>query len=78
MFHADGKTDRQTGMTKLTVTFRKFANAPKRNVVTWAVLYAVNEESPNSLRYRIQLGFYHKIFLQMQSLLGAFVKRLLT
>jgi hypothetical protein len=46
-------------MTKLTATFRKFANAPKRNVVTWAVLYAVNEESRNSLRYRIrQLGFY--------------------
>jgi hypothetical protein len=32
-FHADrrtdGRTDKQTDMTKLTVTFRKFANAPK-------------------------------------------------
>jgi len=32
-FHADrqtnGRTDRQTDMTKLTVTFRNFANAPK-------------------------------------------------
>ena len=27
--HADGRTDRQNTMTKLIVTFRKFANAPK-------------------------------------------------
>ena len=27
--HADGQTDRQTDMTKLVVTFRNFANAPK-------------------------------------------------
>jgi len=34
-FHADrqtdGRTDRQTDMTKLTVTFRNFANAPKNS-----------------------------------------------
>ena len=29
MFHADGPTDRQTNMTKLTVAFRNFAKAPK-------------------------------------------------
>jgi hypothetical protein len=29
LFHADGRTDRQTDMTKLTVAFRTFANAPK-------------------------------------------------
>jgi len=28
LFHADG-TDRQTDVTKLTIGFRKFANAPK-------------------------------------------------
>jgi hypothetical protein len=35
LFHAggraDGRTDRQTHMTKLTVVFRNFANAPKNN-----------------------------------------------
>ena len=29
LFHADERTDRQIDMTKLTVAFRKFANAPK-------------------------------------------------
>jgi hypothetical protein len=29
LFHADGRTDRQTDMTKLRVAFRNFANAPK-------------------------------------------------
>jgi hypothetical protein len=29
LFHADRQTDRQTGMTKLIVTFRNFANALK-------------------------------------------------
>jgi len=29
MFHAGGLTDGQTNMTKLTVAFRNFANAPK-------------------------------------------------
>jgi hypothetical protein len=37
LFHADGRTDRQTdrqaGMTKLTVAFRNFANAPTNTVV---------------------------------------------
>jgi len=31
LFHADGLTDKQTDMTKLIVTFRNFANAPKNN-----------------------------------------------
>jgi hypothetical protein len=31
LFHADGRPDRQTHMTKLTVAFRNFANAPKNN-----------------------------------------------
>jgi hypothetical protein len=29
LFHADGRTDGQTYMTKLIVIFRSFANAPK-------------------------------------------------
>ena len=29
VFHADGQTDGQTYMTKLTVIFRIFVNAPK-------------------------------------------------
>jgi len=29
LFHADGRTDRRTDMTKLIVAFRNFANAPK-------------------------------------------------
>jgi len=28
LFHADGRTDRQTDMTKLIVVFRNFAKAP--------------------------------------------------
>ena len=31
MFHADGRTDGPTDMTKLTVAFRNFANAPKHS-----------------------------------------------
>jgi len=29
LFHADGRTNRRTGMAKLIVVFRNFANAPK-------------------------------------------------
>jgi hypothetical protein len=29
LFREDGRTDRQTDMTKLIITFRNFANAPK-------------------------------------------------
>jgi hypothetical protein len=31
LFHTDGRTDGQTDITKLTVTFSKFANAPKNS-----------------------------------------------
>jgi hypothetical protein len=34
LLHAsDGRTDGQTDMTKLTVAFRSFANAPKMHVL---------------------------------------------
>jgi len=29
LFYVDGQTDRQTGMTKVIVVFRNFANAPR-------------------------------------------------
>jgi len=32
LFHAGGRTDRRTDMTKLTVSFRNFANGPKNPV----------------------------------------------
>ena len=32
VFHVDGQADRRTEMTKLTVAFRNFANAPKSGV----------------------------------------------
>jgi len=31
VFYEDGRTDRQTDMTKLIVAFRSFANAPKNS-----------------------------------------------
>ena len=30
LFHVEGRTDRQTDMTKLTVNFRNYANAPRK------------------------------------------------
>ena len=33
MFHAERQTDRQTGMTKLTVGFRNFANARNNEIL---------------------------------------------
>ena len=43
LLHADGKTDRPAYMTKLTVTFRNFANAPKNHRIarTNHVLYNI-------------------------------------
>jgi len=42
LFHADRRTDRQTDMTKLTVDFQNFTNAPK-NVseagLSWSMLW---------------------------------------
>jgi len=34
LFYADGRTDGQTDVTKIIVTFRNFANAPKRHTRT--------------------------------------------
>jgi len=33
LFHARGRTDRQTDMTKLIVVFRNFVNAPKMGLL---------------------------------------------
>ena len=32
LFHADGRIDGQTDMTKLIVVFHNFANAPKKSI----------------------------------------------
>jgi hypothetical protein len=32
LFHADGRTDRQTDMTNLILAFRNFAKAPKMDI----------------------------------------------
>jgi len=40
----DERTDGQTGMTKLTVTFRNFANAPKTAAEVVVVVVVVEEE----------------------------------
>jgi len=34
LFRLDGRTDRQTDMTKVKVAFRKFANAPKNESIS--------------------------------------------
>jgi hypothetical protein len=45
LFHTDrrtdGRTDGQTNTTKLTVTFRKLANAPKEEPRTWTPYLAL-------------------------------------
>ena len=38
LFHADGQTDGQTDMTKLTVALNKFTNAPK--IAVFIAVYA--------------------------------------
>jgi len=45
LFHADGRTDRQTDMTKLVVAFHNFANAPKNkgmNTIKLCCLEKIN------------------------------------
>ena len=37
LFHAGGRTDRQTDMAKVIVSFRNFANAPKNErIIAWS------------------------------------------
>jgi hypothetical protein len=35
------RTDRQTDMTKLTIVFRNFANAPKKSLYLWYRIISV-------------------------------------
>jgi hypothetical protein len=42
LFHADGRTDRQTDTTKLIVALRNFANAPKHIILPTRCIYAWN------------------------------------
>ena len=48
----DGQTDRQTDMTKLTVAFRSFANAPKSDQLDGAH----NKGTHSSLRIPYTVG----------------------
>ena len=64
MFHAGGRTDgvtdcqtegrteRETDMTKLTVAFRNFANAPKNTLFNKTSLYTIKEHCEQLSRQR--------------------------
>jgi hypothetical protein len=54
VFHAGGRTDLQTDMTKLTVAFRNYANAPI-NTLYFAITYADNTKVLISLNSIIRL-----------------------
>jgi hypothetical protein len=42
LFHTEGRTDRQTDMTKLIVAFRNFVNAPENVTQKIHVSFATN------------------------------------
>ena len=44
LFHADRRTDRQTDMTKLTVAFHTFANAPKTHISNFVEIRPLGAE----------------------------------
>jgi hypothetical protein len=48
LFHADGRTDRRTNMTKLIVDFRNYANAPNTEELNFAKVIALQEYSRTS------------------------------
>jgi hypothetical protein len=45
LFHADGRTNVQTDMTKLIVAFRNFANAPKGEKACYACFISGEQSS---------------------------------
>jgi len=51
LFHADGRTDRQTDMTKLTVAFRIFANALKNEISFFHLTFAFEKVMIFFFRY---------------------------
>ena len=54
---AEGQTDRQTGMTKPTVAFRNFANAPKWEPVGVSWLEVVQ----NTMHWRVPANMLTKV-----------------
>jgi hypothetical protein len=64
LFHADGRRDRRTDMTKLIVAFRNFANAPKNVARSFVKKYAASAVLYKRTIYRMV-----KIFLMIGSVL---------
>jgi hypothetical protein len=50
LLHTDGRTDRRTGIRKLVVSFRIFANSPFN---TQSFIYAASNSSVKKTRYII-------------------------
>jgi hypothetical protein len=42
LFHVDGRTDTQATITKLTVAFRNFTNAPKNRSLLCSQCFVIN------------------------------------
>jgi hypothetical protein len=59
MFHAGGRADRHTDMTKLTVAFHNFANAPK-NHITHCEQFRHKEKS---YKRKYQVTFGHILYV---------------
>ena len=74
----DGRTDRQTGMTKLIVAFLNFANAIKiyiltLNPLTWKIWWASNNANRWQMGFNLmfkglstELGIVHPVEFYMQ------------
>ena len=56
LFHADGRTDRQTDMTKLTFAFRNFTNALKKSFLS-IFLLNLSEDEINLTIYPARMQF---------------------
>ena len=59
LFHMDGRTDRETGMTKLIVAFRNFVKAPKNRYGELCLLVLATTKRIKTSVYKIkkQNGF---------------------
>jgi hypothetical protein len=54
LFHIDGRTDRETGMTKLIVAFRNFAKAHKNRYGEQCLLVLATTKRINTSVYKIK------------------------
>ena len=62
LFHAEGRTNRQTDMTKLIVAFRNFSRAPKNNIGNQLDAYATLTVLPTSLFSYVFLNYVAQCF----------------